>query len=772
MNEQSVLENEKISEKVKSADKPAIIKGVLFFLAGFSLSLLPEEFRVSPFCAAGVAASPSEYAFLTFLGGTIGYFATKSTMDAFVFAVLLGLVLATKSVLGKRIRTFSRTTVSIVSSVFFVFAVDIFKMLLSEVSAIEISLCVADAVMCAASVYFFSRSLAVPAFRLGLRKISGADAVCIVLSGAIILACIGNINIASIYPARIAAGLFVMFCASYRGVGLGSAVGVALGSVLALGGNYHVFFMYAFSSLICSVFAPMGQYAIAVSFAASATGAAILYKLDLSAMLSVIECAIAATAFVAIPSKKLSAAKEFLTKSGFDNDGQVNRAVALDLKSAAKTVEEVTDIVAKVTKRMDAIINPELSRVYAKIQRGVCNSCEKKEECWNRLFAYTTKDIEFLANEAMNNNRQVTALPNGLEKRCFKLEKLAKEIDTNYSAYVSQTDARIKIEEMRNVVADQFAFVAKLLDDVSRKIAEERVADTDKTEAITDALAENRISAQNVLCTKNASSRVCVEITLYKEPEKVDSDKIQRILTNTVGVRFAPVEISVLDFCTILTFRQTCTYEVSIGVAQIPFGENRVCGDSVETFDDANANTIAVISDGMGTGSRAAIDGTMTSSLMHKLLSSGFTFDSALALVNSALIIKSRDESLATVDAVAINTYNGVCTFYKAGAAQSYIRTGGGVQTVSQSSLPVGILREVSFAKEEAVLKNGDIVLLISDGVTGADDSWIEEELLSWSTDNMYELSAHIAQTAKRKNGIKYEDDISVVAMKIKKSKK
>lgn len=36
----------------------------------------------------------------------------------------------------------------------------------------------------------------------------------------------------------------------------------------------------------------------------------------------------------------------------------------------------------------------------------------------------------------------------------------------------------------------------------------------------------------------------------------------------------------------------------------------------------------------------------------------------------------------------------------------------------------------------------------------------------------MYELSAHIAQTAKRKNGIKYEDDISVVAMKIKKSKK
>lgn len=769
MSEQTILKNEEstntFNKKIK--DKPTVLKAMLFFAAGFSASLLPEEFRISPFCAAAVAASPMEYAFLSFIGGSVGYLVTRGMSAGFPFVVLLGLILAAKEILEGKFKTVSRETVALSVSGIFTLIVNAVKMLLGEVSLTACLLCVADALICASAAYFFSRSLSVPAFRLGLRKISGIDAACIVISGAIFLGCLGGVGIGMIYPARIFACLLIMFCASYKGAS-SVAVGVALGGVLCIGGNLHIFFMYALASLICSVFSPLGQYAIAASFAVAASGAALLYGMDTVLLYAVVECAVAATAFVAIPSKWINSAQDILTKSGLNEDNEVNKQVALDLKAAAKTVDEVTDIVTQVTRRMDGIINPELSRVYARIQRDVCSNCENKSVCWNAKFDSTVKDIEYIARQRLENIPHSDELMNGLEKRCKRLDALSDEIDSDYKRYLSQTDARIKIEEMRNVVSDQFSFVSQLLDDISEKLVGEKIFDVNKSRAVKTALLENRIPVQSVSYCENSYSRALAEITVFSEPAKVDHVKIQKLLSHTVSKQFKAAEISVIDLCTVLTYKQKNEYEVSFGLAQIPFGENRVCGDKIETLDDVNGNSIAIISDGMGTGSRAAIDGTMTCSLMHKLIGSGFTFDSALRLVNSALIVKSRDESLATVDAVSINTYNGNCNFYKAGAAQSYVRSGDGLQIISHSSLPAGILRNVEFAKEEITLKKGDIVLMVSDGVCGESDDWIEDELLSWSTDNMHELAVHIANTGRMKNGIKFEDDISVVAIKLK----
>ena len=773
MDNQTVLQKEKQSEKLqyKFKDKPAVIKAALFFAAGLATSLLPEKFRISPFCAAAVGASPTEYAFMTFIGGSVGYIATRGLKSGFSFVILLGLILAAKTVFDRRFKTISRETVDPAFSGLFTLAVDLVKILLGEASVFAVCLAVSDALVCTAAVYFFSRSLSVPAFRLGLRKISGLDAACIVISGAAILGCLGGVSVASIYPARIFACLLIMFCASYKGVSAGAAVGVALGSVLCLGGNFHIFFMYSFASLLCSVFSPLGQYAIAASFTVAASASAVVYGLDSVSVYSVVECAVAATAFIAVPSKCINSAQELLTKSGLGEDNEVNRKVALDLKAAAKTVDEVTDIVAQVTKRMDGIINPELSRVYARIQREVCAECENKSVCWNKAFDSTVRDIEYIAQAMLEKLPVSDKLPNGLESRCKKIKELSREIDLDYKNYLSETDARIKMEEMRNVVSDQFSFVSQLLDDISTKIVGEKIYDINKSRSIKTALLENRIAVCSAAYWENSYSRAVAEVTVYDEPNRVDHAKIQKILSRTVGKEFKAAEISVVDLNTVLTFWQKSEYEITVAFAQVPFGENRVCGDKVETLDDVNGNSIAIISDGMGTGSRAAIDGTMTCSLMHKLIGSGFTFDSALRLVNSALIVKSRDESLATVDAVSINEYTGVCEFYKAGAAQSYVRSGDGLQVISRSSLPVGILRNVEFAKEELALKRGDIVLMLSDGVCGEDDSWIEDELLSWSTDNMHELAVHIANTAKKKNGLRFEDDISVVAMKVKRAK-
>lgn len=199
--------------------------------------------------------------------------------------------------------------------------------------------------------------------------------------------------------------------------------------------------------------------------------------------------------------------------------------------------------------------------------------------------------------------------------------------------------------------------------------------------------------------------------------------------------------------------------------------KGNLCGDSVSFIACPDGGKAALISDGMGTGARAAIDSTMTASVAEKLISGGFSVDGTVKTVNCAMIMKSTDESIASVDCVKINTFTGQADFYKSGAAISFIRHDRDIKVIESESLPVGIIRNISPEKQTAMLASGDIVLLVSDGVTAKDCAWINDELLSWSTDSMDDLAGHITSLALLRSDTGVRDDITAVAVKLKKAK-
>ena len=56
-----------------------------------------------------------------------------------------------------------------------------------------------------------------------------------------------------------------------------------------------------------------------------------------------------------------------------------------------------------------------------------------------------------------------------------------------------------------------------------------------------------------------------------------------------------------------------------------------------------------------------------------RLLTAGFGYESMLRMINTALITKSEDESLATLDIVDINLFTGDVRLHKAGAGASLL---------------------------------------------------------------------------------------------------
>ena len=169
----------------------------------------------------------------------------------------------------------------------------------------------------------------------------------------------------------------------------------------------------------------------------------------------------------------------------------------------------------------------------------------------------------------------------------------------------------------------------------------------------------------------------------------------------------------------------------------------------------------------MGSGGRAAVDSAMTCGLLMRMLRCGFAFDAALKLVNAALLVKSSDESLATLDVVRLNLFNGQVELFKAGAAPTFVRRNGMTGAIACSSLPVGILKGVCCEKRTLTLGKGDILVQVSDGVIGEDYEWIGSVLELWRDGTAAELAEKIAAEAVRRRIDGHEDDITVTVIVI-----
>jgi len=215
-----------------------------------------------------------------------------------------------------------------------------------------------------------------------------------------------------------------------------------------------------------------------------------------------------------------------------------------------------------------------------------------------------------------------------------------------------------------------------------------------------------------------------------------------------------------------VTLRSCPLWSVSFGAAQHTRSCESLCGDCYSAADMGD-RAVLLLSDGMGSGGRAAVDAAMTCGLLERLLRAGFGTRGALRVVNSALLVRAEDESLATSDCVSVDLYTGKAQFCKAGAVCSFLRRGDEIITIDLPSLPLGILREVDCAEQELQLEKGDVVVLISDGAGDSEQcSWLRSELLAYDGTEPRMLARNIiaAAEAKRSDG---DDDMTALVFQV-----
>ena len=480
------------------------------------------------------------------------------------------------------------------------------------------------------------------------------------------------------------------------------------------------------------LFASTGKVAVALAFTLCNTALSFASENPALVLRIFAESAFAVSIFMLIP-KEAGVRLKASFSSGEERAGAeaIKTNVISRLSYASKALESVKDCVKSVADRLRERSDDKFDSVYAFAAESACKTCGLKSYCWQNQLEVTKDDFARLG-EVLSLEGYVTdkTIEDKFTKKCCRSRELAKSINEGYGEYLSALEAKNRITQLRSATAGQLSSVSNLLSDLCDEFDTFECFDEGTADRLTEKLRREGFVVEDCICRVENLRGMTVELDLRLSRKKeINKSELRRLVSACCGRVFDSPCVSVSEESARLVFSQLARFDADIGSSQHIAGGKGLCGDCANYFTAFGGSMIAVISDGMGTGGRAAVDSNMAVSILKKLLQAGLSFDSALSVINASIMCKSEEESLATLDVVDINLFSGKTTFFKAGAPLTFVKRGGRVIKRESASLPAGILNDVKFAKDSLNLHHGDRILMISDGALFTDEGWIADML-------------------------------------------
>lgn len=557
----------------------------------------------------------------------------------------------------------------------------------------------------------------------------------------------------------------------------GAAGGTAAGCVTALS-QYSLY-----QGTFCPVAAVLAGYAArygrifsaSVYIAVCLTGTLISGSMDYS---FAAEVAIAGVLSCLIPT---AFAGQVLTAAGFVQEERSicaadNRAVSGRLRKSAAALRSVSTVVERVSAGLDRRGCSESEKMYRQAVEKVCGTCPCRDNCCGEEGNAQDERVRRLAfgldGRDPAGGMDISA---ALGVKCLKEEQLLGELKRLYGYHIASCGAHRRLSQVRSAINDQLAGVSLMLTELSGELGAADREDSAAAARLADALSSCGYDVQCVRCCENQYARLTVSLVLGETERTVlTRDELGAFVGECLGCELLLSEMEqqegdAWEEGTILTIElvERPRYHLNFGAAQHCCNGGQLCGDAYESFEDGEGCAYLLLSDGMGSGGRAAVDGAMACGLFARLLRGGFGYESAVKIVNAALMLKSEEESLSTIDSLRLNLCNGRALFCKAGAAQSYHVRNGLVNRIDTRSLPLGILRETDTAQYCFTAEEGDLIVMLSDGVPTDDSMWFEKLLAAYDGEEPAQFARFLLSRAVSRRPAGEDDDITVMVGEI-----
>ncbi len=728
-------------------------------LCGGNATLLQS---LCPFGVAAVVAAPLGYVSSTAAGAFFSYLLLVLRGGAFRYLASVVAVVAIRWILktAKADRDHPLTP-----------ALTAFGVLLctglvtagNQLSGVLLAVC--EAILAGGTAYFMYVATRA---KDALRGCSGRELAALLMTLGVALTGLFPYTIWGVSPGRCLAYVLVFSAARYGRASAGAVAGVVIGCALIFTGSGSLpAFICAIAGMLAGAVAPLGKLAVVLSFAVTGLVGTVLDGISAATLGLLTESVLSSVVFLLLPKAWLTKVAALFSPPAelIELEG-LRKTLVMRLRFAAGALTGVSKTVDEIGQRLSQRDAPDFESVLKDVELDACRGCTLCTHCWERGKNNTIEALLAMTDTLRRGQPvHLADLPAAFAERCLRRERVEGAVAVHYGNFAARLAAEKRITEMREVVADQFAGISDMLEDLAEEVDCSQSYDTLLAEKVITALAELGIQAAACGCVLDKYDRIRLEIRLREAPAlPFHRARVLSVLETVCERELEPPCITRVGDTYYITLCEKAVYAVDYAVSSYTSAGKKICGDTADCFYDGRGHLCMVVSDGMGTGGRAAVDSAMASGLMSRLLKAGFGYDCSLRIVNSAMLFKSTDESLATLDITAIDLFTGSCSLYKAGAAPTLVRRGGRTGRAECKSLPAGILREVGFDRATVTLKAGDIVLMLSDGATGDGTDWICAELESFTDGTAKQLAERILQGARRRRSDGHEDDITVLA--------
>lgn len=415
--------------------------------------------------------------------------------------------------------------------------------------------------------------------------------------------------------------------------------------------------------------------------------------------------------------------------------------------------------------------------MFLKVTDKVCENCEKKEWCLgeNRVHTYQML-YEILCTVEEFGAELNVELKRSLQKRCIRAPRFLRETLESFENMKKIMMWSNKIVQNREGYAQQLNHFAKMIQQTTRELDAGIFEDEHLEKRLKTQLKKGGARMLSSVFYMTNQGKYEIHLTVKsmkghviptKELASVVGTCTGRVMTPQMGERPLVGE----EYCTVACV-ESARFHTLQGVAKIGKGCSKISGDTFLMTDLPGGKKGIALSDGMGSGEEAFRESKMVVEMLEELLEAGFPVTMAVQLMNTALVIAREEIRFSTIDASLFDLYNGTCEFVKAGASTTFIKRKDKVETITSSSLPVGVVRELELEPVERSLEDGDYVVMVTDGVLDALPVGEQETLMGKFIEesnivNPKELAHHILEQVLEWTEEVPVDDMTVLVIGI-----
>ncbi len=443
------------------------------------------------------------------------------------------------------------------------------------------------------------------------------------------------------------------------------------------------------------------------------------------------------------------------------------------LLNYAKSFEGLSKTFLSMSKRCE--IQPEdAGRIQQEITGRICSGCDTCAICWAPSNQTMYGVFGRLLASLLHSGEADEETKRELEANCCYAGHVEQEAIAVFEQVRLNKAWYNRLLENREVIAQQLDAMAFIMQDCAN---EAKLLDAEEKRLLAEIryrAKECGIVAQEAhLYRKNDGHIQAVLKVRSRWGNCVAVKDLTKAVVGAVGLPMMPhkdARTFVGKDTSEIIYEEKPSFQAVHGVARLTKDGATISGDNFSFLEKEDGELVLCLSDGMGFGARACKESELVLDLLERFIEAGFTKETAIKMLNSAMVIHGDDEQYSTVDIASVNLYTGETEFYKIGASATFIRhKDGGVECLLSTSLPVGVSYEIEIEQATKQLSDGDFLVMITDGVleylhTDRPEETLEDMIAGIKTNHPGLLAKQLLDQVMVCTGGQIRDDMTVLA--------